>query len=443
MNRFILGMSVNGFPIRKAHDLIIELRKLDSENFEKWRIHKKWEVFHYHYLNNFKYQAHINSSCGDNGFQWSQIPVMKKRDFQNDGIIQPVEKDKVYVSNTSGSSGHPFHFAKDKFCHAMTWAIILDRYNWHGLTYGKSLQARFYGIPLGWKENAREKIKDRISARIRFPLFNLSDSVMKQYLEQFAKYHFDYINGYTSVLTQFATYLVRERIVLKEICPSLKVIIPTAETLNEDDRKIIAQAFGLPVVNEYGASEVGIIAFENSKSEWIVSNENLFIEIVDDNDQPVNPGLPGRVLITDLFNKAMPFIRYEIGDIGVLSPEKSAGYDVLTDLLGRTNDFAILPSGKKAPGLTFYYISKNLLEKEVLLNEFIIKQLEPDHFHFEYISDKELNIHQKQQIYNAMKHYLEPGLRSTFEKKDRIERTPTGKLKHFQYLVKTGEHYIK
>jgi phenylacetate-CoA ligase len=431
-------MGIKGFPIKEAQNLITELRNLDSECFENWRVRKKWEIFQYHYLKTHLYQARIKSLSEHNELQWSNIPVMKKKDFQNYENLKATE-NKVFVSNTSGSSGHPFYFAKDKFCHALTWAMILDRYHWHGLKYGESLQARFYGIPLGWKENARERIKDRISARIRFPIFNLSDSVMKQYLEQFAKYRFDYINGYTSVLTQFARYLLRERIVLKEICPSLKVIIPTAETLSENDREILLQAYGLPVVNEYGASEVGIIAFENNKAEWIVSNENLFIEIVDDNDQPVEPNRPGRILVTDLFNKAMPFIRYEIGDIGALSPNKSKGYDILTKLLGRTNDFAILPSGKKAPGLTFYYISKNLLERGFLLKEFIIKQIEPNHFHFEYVSDKELDPYQKKHVSDAMRIYLEPGLKSTFEKKDRIERSLSGKLKHFQYLVETGE----
>jgi phenylacetate-CoA ligase len=66
----------------------------------------------------------------------------------------------------------------------------------------------------------------------------------------------------------------------------------------------------------------------------------------------------GRIVITSLFNKAHPFIRYDIGDIGILD-EKKHYKDILQQLIGRTNDIAVLPSGKSAC-LTFYYITKAL-----------------------------------------------------------------------------------
>ena len=136
-------------------------------------------------------------------------------------------------------------------------------------------------------------------------------------------------------------------------------------------------------------------------------------------------------MITALYNKAMPFIRYELGDRAILADRRKGPYQILKKVVGRTNDVAILPSGKKSPGLTFYYISKSLLEDGDFMKEFIIKQTAIDHFHFEYVAAREISEKEKYRVLEAMNTYLEPGLIASFERKDHIERTKAGKLKHF------------
>lgn len=109
---------------------------------------------------------------------------------------------------------------------------------------------------------------------------------------------------------------------LVEICPSLKVCVVTSEMLFEEDRILLEKQLGVPVVNEYGSSEIGIIALENTDGEWLVNSETLFIEILDENNRPVPLGKEGKIVVTSLDNKAHPFIRYEVGDYGILD-EKS------------------------------------------------------------------------------------------------------------------------
>ena len=65
------------------------------------------------------------------------------------------------------------------------------------------------------------------------------------------------------------------------------------------------------------------------------------------------------------------------------------------------------------------------------MKEFIIKQTAIDHFHFEYVAEREINDQEKAKVLEAMNTYLEPGLNASFEKKEQIERTKAGKLKHF------------
>ena len=110
--------------------------------------------------------------------------------------------------------------------------------------------------------------------------------------------------------------------VLKDVCPTLKVCMVTSEMLFDDDKILLENQFGIPIVNEYGASELDLIAFQNRNGEWQVNSETLFVEIIDKNNNVLPYGEEGRVVITSLYNKAHPFIRYDIGDIGILD-EKS------------------------------------------------------------------------------------------------------------------------
>ena len=186
------------------------------------------------------------------------------------------------------------------------------------------------------------------------------------------------------------------------------------------------------VVNEYGISEAGgITAFEDGNSNWILSSETQFIEIVDDNGLIVDIGEEGKILITDLHNKAMPFIRYEVGDTGILKFQGNNNELVLSKLTGRTNDTIMLPSGKKSPGLTFYYISRSILESSGVLKEFVIRQVTLDTFIFDIISDRNLTDNEIRQIQRAMDIYLEPGLTLKINRLNTIKRPKAGKLKHF------------
>jgi phenylacetate-CoA ligase len=156
-----------------------------------------------------------------------------------------------------------------------------------------------------------------------------------------------------------------------------------------------------------------------------------------DEDNTVLPnGTEGRVVITSLYNKAHPFIRYDIGDVGILDERSTVKKPLLKKLIGRTNDIAVLPSGKKSPGLTFYYVTKSIIEDDGNVKEFIIKQTKIDTFDIEYVSEMELTEMQIQNIEKAITTYLESGLTFSFSRKEKLERSTSGKLKQFVSMVK-------
>lgn len=435
LNLFNLILRFNGFPIHKARLLLQNIQKKNDAEFKGYVEQKKKDIVTYHLANNSFYKSFVGNA---NTLNWNDIPIMTKRHLQlplKERLSNSFTKKNVYINKTSGSSGDPFIFAKDKFCHAMTWAEIQDRFLWYHLNLNYSKQARFYGIPLDKKGYYKERIKDYFSRRYRFSIFDLSDDALEQYLEKFRVSKFRYINGYTSPIVQFAKFLEKRNIILKSICPTLSTCIVTAEMLFDDDKTLLERQFGIPIINEYGASELDLIAFQNLNNEWQINTETLFVEILDNYDNPLPNGEEGRIVITSLYNKAHPFIKYDIGDIGVISKESNLRKPILGKLTGRTNDIAFLPSGKKAAGLTFYYITKRIIEDDGNVKEFVIEQLTKQHFKIKYASTEELSEEKIKTVKTEMEKYLEKGLSIQFERQNQLQRSKSGKLKQFSSLL--------
>ncbi|MEM0517551.1 MULTISPECIES: phenylacetate--CoA ligase family protein [Aequorivita] len=434
MNLFEFTLKFSGFPIAEAKRKLKNIQQIPENEFENYVLRAREEIVKYHLQNTPFYKNFI----GKNNVAWKEIPVLTKSHLQ-----QPLElrlsteyqKNSIYISKTSGSSGTPFIFAKDKYCHALAWAKFLSSYGKLEIDLNTSLQARFYGIPLELKGYYKERFKDFLGKRYRFPIFNLSDEKLKGILNSFKKKEFVYMNGYTSSIVLFAKYIKEQKVVLKHICPTLKYCIVTSEMLFEDDKRLMERVFGVPVINEYGASELGMIAFTDKQDNLIGNSEDLFIEILDDNNNAVPLGQTGRIIVTSLYNKAHPMIRYEIGDSGALSTCSTLKRPVLEKLIGRTNDFAKLPSGKVVPGLTFYYVTKTIISNSGNVKEFVIEQSKTNTFNIQYVANRALEPQEKLDIEKSVAKYLETDLKLIFEKMPVLERSKNGKLKQFTSLV--------
>ena len=435
LHLFDLTLKLNSFPIKAAKAELKRIVNLSEQEYALFLENKKKEIVNYHINNNNFYKKLVGTSPNLN---WENLPILNKKNLQSplsERLSDNLEVKNVYVSKTSGSSGDPFVFAKDKFCHALTWASNIYRFGWFNIDFNTSYQARFYGIPLDFIGNKKERIKDFLSNRYRFTIFDLSDKVLEKVLTHFQSKKFDYINGYTSSIVLFAKFLEQKGIVLKTVCPTLKVCMVTSEMLFEKDKILLEKQFGIPIVNEYGASELDLIAFQNPKGAWQVNSETLFIEILGPENNILPYGNEGRIVITSLFNTAHPFIRYDIGDVGILDEKSTLQKPILKQLTGRTNDIAILPSGKKSPGLTFYYVTKSIIEDDGNVKEFVIKQIKINTFEIEYVSKLELTAAQIVNIEKAIATYLESGLVFTYTRKEKLIRSKSGKLKQFTSLI--------
>jgi phenylacetate-CoA ligase len=145
------------------------------------------------------------------------------------------------------------------------------------------------------------------------------------------------IVAYAQAAYEVARFAEREQIAIRP----QRAIMTSAGTLFPFMRQKMREVFGCEIYNLYGSREVSDIGWElpGCKGLWAPPWAN-FIEIVDEDGEPVPAGVEGDILVTCLTNYAMPLLRYRIGDRGALLPEGKAprGVQVLSHVSGRTVD---------------------------------------------------------------------------------------------------------
>lgn len=423
-------LKIQGYPILNAQFELAKIQKLSKDQFEDWKQMKSWEIVKFHNANNLLYKKLVGNYLPE---KWEDLPIIKKKDLQGDfaeKLSKGIANKDLHVGNTSGSSGIPLKYARDKFSHSMTWSLILDRYMKVGIS-PHDYQARFYGIPLGFPSYQKERLKDKLMNRYRFIVFDLSDESLERFTQKFSQNRFIYTYGYTNTQLCFARYLHRNNLVLKDLCPTLRATIVTSEQCSYEDKIFLENQFGVPVFNEYGASEVEFLAMSDLSGKRWLSSETLVTEVVDENYNLVEDGTSGSLIFTNIFNKAMPFIRYEVGDIGSVVHHSDTVLTELEQLNGRLNDTVVLPSGKKAAGFSLYYISKHLMATLGYLQEYQVRQVQLDTFEVDIVMDQEIDTNTTHAIQQSFDLYLEKGLKLKIKKVDQINREKSGKLKHF------------
>jgi len=418
INTFRLVLFLEGFRIQKAQKEVDKCHALSRADFVAWQEKMCRDILRFHFEKNASYREFLGGMLPE---KWQDVPEMTKNRFQKpleELLSEGYTKKNVYVSNTSGSTGKPFFFAKDKFSHAVSWAVIFYYQQLVGLK-SNDLQARFYGIPVFGKSKKLEDLKDRVMNRIRFPVFALNSDSLDKYIEVFKSRQVKYIYGYTNSIRHFSAYLLSKSICLKDICPTLKLVIVTSEMCTPSDKLLIEKATGMPVFIEYGASEIGVIAFSDQQGNLRVCEESLYIEVNDRNE----------ILLTTFYNKAFPIIRYKVGDMGKIERTETGTY--IRSLMGRSDDHIILPNGQEAAGMTFYYCSREILERSLGIQEIYFTQKTRETFLINYIADADLDATGKASVAEVISKMLQPGLSLIFERTDEIRRKKNGKFQIF------------
>ncbi len=240
-----------------------------------------------------------------------------------------------------------------------------------------------------------------------------------------------YIYGYPSAIFAFAKSLQTKGYYGADI--GLRVIICTGETLLNFQRKVIEDFFRCRVVNEYGCSELGIIAFECENRKLHLSLDDLYVEFVDDNGNRTVDG--GNIIVSDLFNYDAPLIRYKVGDISNsgIKPKCECGRKLpfINGVEGRISEMIELPSGKKIHSEVFHYISDAIVERDDGVKEFRVKQTSENEFLVELVRDYGYSTDTEKLIRKLFHDKFETEMNINIEVKDKLKRDNSGKLRYF------------
>ena len=260
---------------------------------------------------------------------------------------------------TGGSTGAPTRFFRTYESYDWRTAAKDRAYSWAG--WGAGQRALYlWGAPLGGVTRRRRwkmRLHEAVQRQLVVNTFSQDDRLWNDVYARARRFRPTLIVGYVSSLEAFAAFLERTGRSL----PSLTGAIAAAEPLSEATRRRIEAGLGVAVFNTYGSREFMSIAAECELRNGLhIHAENLLVEAPQAAD-----GGPSEILVTDLHNYGMPFVRYAIGDVGVVTDEScpcGRGLPLLRSLDGRVLDSLRTADGRTVPGEFFPHLLKEIPE---------------------------------------------------------------------------------
>lgn len=354
----------------------------DPELFQRERIQKLNRLVKYsieHVPAYQKYTAILSIVDKDPVQALHSLPVLTKKKFrqQRDHFLSDeVDVRQLILNRSGGSTGEPVMFYMDRYTVEYSEAARWRGLSWWDIHIGDPC-VMVWGSPieLSQQQLRSYRFKERLlKNRTVIPAFQLDKQKIDQYIKMLHRLKPKYIYGWPSTLELFAKLILQSG---QSLHLSLKGIVSTAEMLLPEQRQLFSTVFNCPVINEYGAREGGILAYECPYGNLHATVDNSWIEVVDrETMQPVPAGKPGMLVVTDLNNYAMPRLRYQLGDVVSLVEEPcSCGrkLPLFKTIEGREDDTFVTSSGVYVNGQYFTNIARTLGSIE----QFQIRQVTP------------------------------------------------------------------
>ena len=268
------------------------------------------------------------------------FPVINKdiiKTQQNSFLSKKYKKENLTVMFTSGSTGIPFSSYQDKIKKKHVNAELIYYSEKAGYQLGKNL-TYIRGATQG---NYRTKFKQWLHNETLILVSKLDDITLEKITEKINSGSESTILGYASTYSSLKNYFDRNG------CASVnkakvKGIISNGEMILDDTRETIEKAFNCRCYSRYSNQENGVIGQDDTENNIFLLNEaHYIVEILKmDTDEPAEKGEVGRIVLTDLYNYAMPMIRYDTGDIGSIKYLKQGDITKKTidDFGGRKRD---------------------------------------------------------------------------------------------------------
>lgn len=430
------------FPLhewKKGHPSFRILKEMEAADFltaseiEELRAAKLRALFEYSYANvpyirNVMEQAGVTPRDIQGPADLCRLPLMRKADVRkNREAMRSRIAGKLTSFSTGGSTGEPllYDLPKERIA---SWIACRQRaMRWWGLSAGDKEYA-IWGSPVEVTRQDRLRgIRDSLLATKLLSAFEMSEPIMSHYLDLLLKGDCRTIFAYPSSMYLLCLHSRKEGRNLRRC--GIKTVFVTGEILFPHQRELIAETLNCTVANGYGGRDSGFVSHECPQLGMHIMADASVVEILDPDGRPVPEGEPGEIVVTDLYSREVPFVRYATGDVAAFSSKKcSCGrcLPMLEKIEGRTTDFIVAPDGTILHALSVIYILREIDG----VQQFRVRQKTVDRFHVQLVRNGNFQPESESRIRDGLRQRLRAPVEVSVEYLDSLPPERSGKFRH-------------
>ena len=303
-----------------------------------------------------------------------KLPIVRKEELKTNiekAISDEFSFENLLVESTSGSTGQPLTYYLAIWENEFRKAKLLRA----NICCGQRPRDRWVVITSPFYAQRSSMARTQRFLRIFTPFTaSVFDSTSEQ-ISFINRIKPEVLEGYSSSLFLIA----------KEIentgCEIWKprIVIGGADLLGDYEKSLIEKSFNTSFYDQYAINELEALAWQcKEKNEYHIDADTIIMEFLDADGEQVAPGESGEIVCTSLFNYAMPFIRYAVGDVGTPSNETDCScgrtFPLMKLLEGRRDSFISLPNRKPVSPQLFIIIMKefkffNLIDRYCIVQK--------------------------------------------------------------------------
>lgn len=355
-----------------------------------------------------------------------KFPIFTKMDVLKAGdsiISTKYPKWVLRKARTGGSTGTPLVIHRNWFSIGNEHAFVRRQFDWAGISF-RDWCAYLCGRIIEKGNNLCRWVYDPFMKELSLSTYHLSYETAIQYLKVMQEYRVKACVGYPSAIY----FLARCALDLGHKV-KLNACLTTSEAITESMRLTIAEAFGCSVFDFYGAAERVCYIHTCEKGSYHIVPEYGLTELL-----PVEGFGEGayKLVATGFWNRAMPLIRYDTGDVVIKKSEEMCpcgrAFARVDSIVGREGDKVVTPSGQTF-GVTIlihllYVVCGG---KGIAETQFV--QDAPDHITVRYVPSNGFARSDFPEVQQKFKSHLPKDIKVDFVRFKAIPRTKNGKLK--------------
>lgn len=394
-----------------------------------------------HAADNTDYYGRILRNCeviDDTGNidleQFDSIPLLDKELLSEhfDELQSADLAERSWSENTSGgSTGEPARFLQDDRYYDWGRAVKILYDGWTGYRIADP-RVTLWGAErdiLDGRRDIKKRMRDWLTNTLLLNSFKMGPDRMRRFCQQIDEFKPVQILAYAESIFELSRFAKHNGIELRH---SPRGILSSAGTLHPHMRDVIEEVFDTPVFDRYGSREAGDIACECAAHEGLhVCMPTHYVELLDDDGNPVEPGEIGEVVVTVLQNYAMPLIRYRIGDTAIWADHDcncGRSWPLLEKVVGRVTDNFVTADGELIHGEFFTH----LFYFRDWVDKFQVVQQAPRHIDIFVVSASNqpgdgVVLADRKEITDQIRTVMDEKTKVDFNFVDEIEPTPSGK----------------